>query len=151
MREVDVVLVDGTIVTATPTNAYADLFRALKGGTNRFGIVTRYVVDAIPTGTKEDKRWFGGEIIVSVPHLPYPKLYIDSSQIWQYDNSTVDAVLTALSHYALNIKDPKAGMSDSSLSRCKPDSKINPSDASILFQWFRKWHSFAPYCTQRLL
>lgn len=66
MREVDVVLVTGEIVTATATNAHSDLFRALKGGVNRFGIVTRYVVDAIPTGTKEDKPLFGGQIVVSL-------------------------------------------------------------------------------------
>ncbi|KAJ3727591.1 hypothetical protein C8R42DRAFT_572545 [Lentinula raphanica] len=34
----DVVLVDGTLVTATVDNEYADLFKALKGGANRFGI-----------------------------------------------------------------------------------------------------------------
>ncbi|KAJ7051086.1 hypothetical protein C8F01DRAFT_1222237 [Mycena amicta] len=39
---VDVVLVDGTLVTATATNKYSDLFKALKGGANRFGIATRY-------------------------------------------------------------------------------------------------------------
>ncbi|KAJ7706699.1 FAD-binding domain-containing protein [Mycena rosella] len=38
LREVDVVLVTGKIVTATVDNEYADLFRALKGGANRFGI-----------------------------------------------------------------------------------------------------------------
>ncbi|KAF8961743.1 hypothetical protein BDZ97DRAFT_1827773 [Flammula alnicola] len=90
MREVDVVLVTGKIVTATATNAYSDLFRALKGGANRFGIVTRYVVDAIPTGTKADKTWYGGQLV--------------------YANSSVDAVLTALSHYALNVNDPKSAM-----------------------------------------
>ncbi|KAI3621693.1 fad binding domain-containing protein [Moniliophthora roreri] len=41
-REVDVVLVNGTVVTATANNEYSDLFKALKGGGNRFGIVTRY-------------------------------------------------------------------------------------------------------------
>ncbi|KAE9397561.1 FAD-binding domain-containing protein [Gymnopus androsaceus JB14] len=40
----DVVLVNGTLVTATVDNEYADLFRALKGGANRFGIVTKYEV-----------------------------------------------------------------------------------------------------------
>ncbi|KAJ7151460.1 hypothetical protein C8R43DRAFT_1088002 [Mycena crocata] len=41
-KELDVVLVTGEMVTATAANEYSDLFRALKGGTNRFGIVTRY-------------------------------------------------------------------------------------------------------------
>ncbi|KAJ7051099.1 hypothetical protein C8F01DRAFT_1212818 [Mycena amicta] len=43
---VDVVLVDGTLVTATATNKYSDLFKALKGGANRFGIATRYEFNA---------------------------------------------------------------------------------------------------------
>ncbi|KAF9075479.1 hypothetical protein BDP27DRAFT_1212193 [Rhodocollybia butyracea] len=34
----DVVLVNGTLVTATVDNEYADLFKALKGGASRFGI-----------------------------------------------------------------------------------------------------------------
>jgi len=63
--ELDMVLVNGTMVTATQTNEYADLFKSLKGGGNRFGIVTRYEVRAIHVGTKEDKSWFGGSIMVS--------------------------------------------------------------------------------------
>ena len=63
-KELDVVLVTGELVTATATNEYADLFRALKGGANRFGIVTRYEVHAVHTGTKDDKNWFGGLISV---------------------------------------------------------------------------------------
>lgn len=70
LREADVVLVSGLKVTATRTNQYSDLLRALKGGGNRFGIVTRYVVEAIHTGTKEDKRWFGGSIMVSTFKFP---------------------------------------------------------------------------------
>ncbi|KAJ7463627.1 FAD-binding domain-containing protein [Mycena latifolia] len=38
IKEMDVVLVTGELVTATATNTYSDLFRALKGGANRFGI-----------------------------------------------------------------------------------------------------------------
>jgi FAD/FMN-containing dehydrogenase len=62
--EVDVVLVTGKLVTATATNQNSDLFRALKGGANRFGIVTRYRVRAIHTGTNDDKNFFGGLILV---------------------------------------------------------------------------------------
>ncbi|KAH6901569.1 hypothetical protein BKA70DRAFT_1196861 [Coprinopsis sp. MPI-PUGE-AT-0042] len=36
--EADVVLVNGEMVTATAQNQYSDLFKALKGGANRFGI-----------------------------------------------------------------------------------------------------------------
>ncbi|KAL1960606.1 hypothetical protein VTO42DRAFT_7185 [Malbranchea cinnamomea] len=38
----EVVLASGTIVTATKDNKYSDLFWALKGGGNSFGIVTRF-------------------------------------------------------------------------------------------------------------
>lgn len=65
------VLVNGEFVTATATNKYADLFRALKGGANRFGIVTRYEVEAVHTGTNEDKTWFGGTIYVSESEFMY--------------------------------------------------------------------------------
>jgi hypothetical protein len=65
LTEADVILVTGQKVTATSTNQYSDLFRALKGGGNRFGIVTRYSVETIHTGTKVDKNWFGGYIQVS--------------------------------------------------------------------------------------
>ena len=62
--ELDVVLVTGELVTATATNQYADLFRALKGGANRFGIVTGYKVQAVHVGTESDKNFFGGLIMV---------------------------------------------------------------------------------------
>lgn len=63
-KELDVVLVNGEMVTATAANEYSDLFRALKGGGSRFGIVTRYELYPAHTGTKDDKAFFGGTIIV---------------------------------------------------------------------------------------
>ncbi|KAL8337493.1 hypothetical protein RB601_006983 [Gaeumannomyces tritici] len=45
----EVVLADGSVVTASKTER-PDLFAAIKGGTNNFGIVTAYVMDAIPIG-----------------------------------------------------------------------------------------------------
>lgn len=60
----DVVLPSGQLVTATATNQYSDLFRALKGGGSRFGIVTKFEVTAVHTGTVLDKTWFGGSILV---------------------------------------------------------------------------------------
>jgi hypothetical protein len=61
----DVVLVNGNKVTATRDNAYSDLFRALKGGGSRFGIVTRFEVEPIVVGRQTDKNWYGGLILVS--------------------------------------------------------------------------------------
>ncbi|KDR71083.1 hypothetical protein GALMADRAFT_229731 [Galerina marginata CBS 339.88] len=86
--EVDVVLVSGKLVTATAKNEYADLFRALKGGANRFGIVTRYEVEAIHTGTNSDKDWFGGNII--------------------YPNSSAEALIIATHKFTSTVSDPKA-------------------------------------------
>ncbi|KAH8657883.1 FAD binding domain-containing protein [Xylariales sp. PMI_506] len=42
-----VVLASGSIVQATATNEYADLFWALKGGANSFGIVTEFILKTI--------------------------------------------------------------------------------------------------------
>ncbi|KAF9506681.1 hypothetical protein BS47DRAFT_1367195 [Hydnum rufescens UP504] len=61
-RSLDVVLTNGRLITATRTNEYSDLFTALKGGGSRFGIVTRYEVDAIHVGTAADKTYWGGTI-----------------------------------------------------------------------------------------
>ncbi|KAJ7506027.1 hypothetical protein B0H11DRAFT_2272290 [Mycena galericulata] len=87
-KELDVVLVDGTVVTATATNQYQDLFKALKGGANRFGIVTRYEVYAFHSGTATNKSWTGGSIT--------------------YPSSSLNAVMRATSHFTKNVKDPKA-------------------------------------------
>ncbi|KAJ4499311.1 hypothetical protein C8R41DRAFT_915518 [Lentinula lateritia] len=84
----DVVLVNGTLVTATADNEYADLFKALKGGGNRFGIVTKYVVKAVHTGTEDEKRWFGGLLV--------------------YPNSSSEALLAALAHFIHDTTDPNA-------------------------------------------
>ncbi|KAF5387249.1 hypothetical protein D9757_006852 [Collybiopsis confluens] len=83
----DVVLVNGTLVTATVDNEYADLFKALKGGGNRFGIVTRYEVKAIHIGRAEDKNWYGGFLV--------------------YPNSSAEAALNAIAHIA-NTNDTNA-------------------------------------------
>jgi FAD/FMN-containing dehydrogenase len=50
----EVVLADGSCVTADATNN-GDLFRALKGGSNNFGVVTKIKMNAI----KCDKIWGG--------------------------------------------------------------------------------------------
>ncbi|EEB99799.1 hypothetical protein MPER_00427, partial [Moniliophthora perniciosa FA553] len=87
-RELDVVLVNGTVVTVNANNQYKDLFKALKGGGNRFGIVTRYEVDAYHSGTQDDKRWVGGVIT--------------------YPESSVEAVIKATARYTREVKDPNA-------------------------------------------
>ncbi|KAI0205335.1 hypothetical protein F4808DRAFT_473377 [Astrocystis sublimbata] len=46
--EVEIVLADGQIVHARQEGEHADLFRALKGGSNNFGIVTNFKMRAFP-------------------------------------------------------------------------------------------------------
>ncbi|KAF7343195.1 FAD-binding protein [Mycena venus] len=77
------------LVTASATNQYSDLFRALKGGANRFGIVTRYELYAAHTGTKDDKEWYGGVIT--------------------YPGSAAEALSNASAKYIRETTDPKAG------------------------------------------
>ncbi|KAJ7178008.1 FAD-binding domain-containing protein [Mycena filopes] len=86
-KALDVVLVTGKMVTATASNEYSDLFRALKGGGNRFGIVTRYELYPAHTGTRDDKTWTGGMIIY---------------------NSSAEALLKAAARYTREVNDPKA-------------------------------------------
>ncbi|KAI3607893.1 isoamyl alcohol [Moniliophthora roreri] len=88
--ELDVVLVDGTLVTATEDNEYKDLFKALKGGANRFGVVTRYEVKAVRTGTKDERGWFGGMVI--------------------FANASVQGMLEAVAEFTRDNHDPDATM-----------------------------------------
>ncbi|KAF7353925.1 FAD-binding protein [Mycena venus] len=85
-KELDIVLVNGDMVTVTATNQHSDLLRALKGGGNRFGIVTRYELYPAHTGTKDTKPFFGGSMIF---------------------NSS-DALLRATAKYVREVDDPKA-------------------------------------------
>ncbi|KAF6743461.1 hypothetical protein DFP72DRAFT_827819 [Ephemerocybe angulata] len=53
LEEADVVLVSGEMVTATATNRYSDLFKALKGGANRFGIYDNSTSEALLKATAD--------------------------------------------------------------------------------------------------
>ncbi|KAI1804338.1 hypothetical protein F4811DRAFT_561903 [Daldinia bambusicola] len=48
VKNFEVVLANGTVVNANST-ANSDLWRALKGGSSNYGIVTRYDMEALPT------------------------------------------------------------------------------------------------------
>ncbi|GAP90255.2 putative 6-Hydroxy-D-Nicotine Oxidase [Rosellinia necatrix] len=64
MLEAEVVLADGQIVRASRSE-HADLFRALKGGSNNFGIVTRFTLATIPL----EKVW-GGVLVLPKETIP---------------------------------------------------------------------------------
>ncbi|KAK4641447.1 hypothetical protein QC761_501820 [Podospora bellae-mahoneyi] len=63
--EYEVVLANGSIVKATASGEYSDLFRALKGGGNNFGIVTSYTMPAISCAS----IW-GGLVILPPDIMP---------------------------------------------------------------------------------
>ncbi|KAF8209356.1 hypothetical protein K438DRAFT_1960352 [Mycena galopus ATCC 62051] len=86
-KALDVVLVNGDMVTATATNEYSDLFRALKGGGNRFGIVTRYELIPVHIGTQDDTPFFGGIVTY---------------------NSSNEALVKATAKYVREVNDPNA-------------------------------------------
>lgn len=58
----EAILANGTIVNATATNEYSDLFWALRGGGNNFAIVTRFEIKtlAIPIVTVGQVTYGGG-------------------------------------------------------------------------------------------
>lgn len=62
----EVVLADGRVVIADAKGPHADLFRALKGGGNNFGIVTHFTMRAFRCST----IWGGGAML---PHKIFPQ------------------------------------------------------------------------------
>ncbi|KAF9441904.1 FAD-binding domain-containing protein [Macrolepiota fuliginosa MF-IS2] len=122
ITEMDVVLVNGQQVTATANNQYSDLFRALKGGGNRFGIVTRFEVEPIRVGRSTDKNWYGGVILVSQSIILHERglqsvliastpLSNKSSLIsLQYPESSVEALIRATHTFIETNTDPRAAV-----------------------------------------
>ncbi|SAM83774.1 uncharacterized protein UBRO_06519 [Ustilago bromivora] len=62
----EVVMVDGSVMKVD-AKSDPELLRAIKGGGARFGIVTKYELKAFPTGTKDEKNWYGGSITALTP------------------------------------------------------------------------------------
>ncbi|KAH9213233.1 hypothetical protein DL95DRAFT_302673 [Leptodontidium sp. 2 PMI_412] len=81
----EVVLPDGKIVTAS-NSSEPDLFFALKGGLNRFGIVTKIVFKTVP----QPGKIYGG--------------------VQFFDPAAVPAILKATEDFHLNSRDPKASV-----------------------------------------
>ncbi|TVY21400.1 putative FAD-linked oxidoreductase [Lachnellula arida] len=83
----EVVLADSTIVDANE-HSNSDLFWALKGGGNQFGIVTKFTLKTYPIGT-DGQVWAGTRT---------------------YDVTKLSAVLNATQHFIEYNDDPKAAV-----------------------------------------
>ncbi|KAJ2979896.1 hypothetical protein NQ176_g2969 [Zarea fungicola] len=64
VRNYQVVLADGTIRDVSFNSNYKDLFWALRGGGNNFGIVTRMDLETIPQGD----MWAGSQTFILTPN-----------------------------------------------------------------------------------
>lgn len=81
----EVVLADGSIITADREN-HVDLFRALKGGSNNFGIVTNFTMTTI-----QIQDIWGGVTMFSKDHAPaaIEALYDFTSNVSKYPNDNL--------------------------------------------------------------
>ncbi|KAJ9474900.1 FAD-binding PCMH-type domain-containing protein [Pseudozyma hubeiensis] len=59
--EAEIVSPEGNVLTVNK-DTNPTLLRAIKGGGGRFGVVTKYTLRAFPTGTNDEKNWYGGSI-----------------------------------------------------------------------------------------
>ncbi|EPT03261.1 hypothetical protein FOMPIDRAFT_1047248 [Fomitopsis schrenkii] len=75
VREFEVVLPDGTVTMASNTS-HPDLFWALKGGHNNFGIVTRFTLETFPIA-----QVWGGSVIL--PMSDYEAVKNATVKFWQ--------------------------------------------------------------------
>ncbi|KAI1759337.1 hypothetical protein GGR53DRAFT_513877 [Hypoxylon sp. FL1150] len=97
----EIVLADGRIITVKQ-DAHADLFRALKGGTNNFGIVTSFTMRTIPC-----KKIWGGVSMMSKQYIPdMIRVTADfTTNLPNYPESSLIATI----NYSPQIKDIVAG------------------------------------------
>jgi hypothetical protein len=106
----EVVTASGLIVNATP-NSYPDLYWALRGGGNNFGIVTNFKLNAFPLG-----QMWGGQRIYTENNFPavLDAIYkfattgstkdTDAAQIVSFGNiAGVGKIAIVQMHYALPI------------------------------------------------
>ncbi|KAK4150888.1 hypothetical protein C8A00DRAFT_17623 [Chaetomidium leptoderma] len=95
----EVVLANGTIVTASSTS-HADLFVALKGGGNNFGVVTNYKLQAHPQGDV-----YGGNLVfLRTPALD-AKLLKAVRDFTEYNTDDKAAVIVTAERTNVNLLD----------------------------------------------
>ncbi|KAM7203152.1 FAD-binding domain containing protein [Naviculisporaceae sp. PSN 640] len=112
----EVVLADGSIVNANASGRYSDLFWALKGGHNNFGIVTRFDCTTFPV-----TNMYGGLVM------------------YTYTPENYDAYLHAVANYI----DPRGGSSDVR-SAIDPITVVNPSTGEYIVANFFAHRSADP-------
>ncbi|CEH17212.1 fad binding domain-containing protein [Ceraceosorus bombacis] len=99
----DVVLADGRIVKATADNEYKDLFKSLKGGGNRFGIVTGYHTKLVPV----DKVYSG---IVIYTQDQWDKVIKATSDFVSTNTDKKAAIITTVDSFGI-LPDPTTKLS----------------------------------------
>ncbi|KAI0161873.1 FAD-binding domain-containing protein [Hypoxylon sp. FL1284] len=95
----EVVLADGRIITAD-RDTNADLFRALKGGSNNFGIVTSFTMPTVPS----DRIWGG---IAATPENDIPQvvdvMFHFTEEHANYQDSYLMAVIGYFPSFGVNV------------------------------------------------
>jgi FAD/FMN-containing dehydrogenase len=107
-RELEIVLPDGEIVTASNTSNPDLFFASRGGGGNAYGVVTEYTVQSRPAG-----QFFAGNII--------------------YAFQQKDIVLEAISNFIQYNNDPKASIIGTYEKLPAPDLNLNLDEVIIMF------------------
>ncbi|KAJ6072462.1 hypothetical protein N7467_010547 [Penicillium canescens] len=107
-RELEIVLPDGEIVTASNTSNPDLFFASRGGGGNAYGVVTKYTVQSRPAG-----QFFAGNII--------------------YAFQQKDTVLEAISNFIQYNNDPKASIIGTYEKLPTPDLNLNLDEVIIMF------------------
>lgn len=97
--EYEIVFANGTVATITASN-HPDLFRALKGGGNNFGIVTSYTVQALRQGD----IWGGNLVFLHTPKTA-SKLLQAVRDFTEYNTDPKAAVILTAERATLNAVD----------------------------------------------
>ncbi len=90
----EIVLASGAIVNASQTSN-SDLFKALKGGSTNFGIVTKVNVAAFP----HNGLW-GGQIVVPATNNTVQQVLKDFTEFTTANNDDVDTAIMVVGLYS---------------------------------------------------
>ncbi|KAF4123099.1 FAD/FMN-containing dehydrogenase [Geosmithia morbida] len=97
--EYEVVLADGSVVTAS-ASSHPDLYVALKGGGNNFGVVTAYTVQAYRQGSV-----YGGNLVFQHTDATAARLLQAVRDFTEYNDDDRAAVIVTAERAALNAVD----------------------------------------------